>query len=288
MSNGDSKVNLKEVGFTIFETMIVLAVTGALFVAIAATLSGRQNEAEFIHAIQDAQAHVQQVINQVSDGYYSSNNNFSCTNNSNIVTINPGNNTQGTNFGCELLGSVIQFGVLNTSPEQYQIYTIAGLQGSTAGANSPYQNADPTVVQVGGNFANYTVTKSLEYGLTTSKMQINNGGSTPPTPIGAVGFLMEPGSSSGGISGYNSGTQSIDLVPIYKSNLNLDPASMSSAIEASLKSLSESSYASINPPNGVQICMVSGATNQSGLITIGNSNGSLLATLSIKSNRNCS
>ena len=303
MKHGAGLGGLKEVGFTIVETMIVLAVTGALFVAIAATLSGRENEAEFVHAIQDAQAQIQQVIDQVSAGYYSNNNNFTCTSTSggNSITIGPGSSTQGSNFGCVLLGKVIQFGVLNSNsnqPEQYQVYTIAGLQGlqstPSPGSKSPFQNADPTVVGAftasDSGLNNYSISGTLEYGLSTLWVKvINNNNSN--TSIGAVGFLMQPGSLNSGNNGYSSGTQSIDLVPIVNTTLGIDQVSAVSDIDSSgpggLRDSNLTTDAPINPANGVQICIASGGTNESGLITIGGSSGTLLASLSIRSNRTC-
>ncbi|MGI0135266.1 MAG: type II secretion system protein, partial [Candidatus Micrarchaeaceae archaeon] len=84
-------------GFTIVETMIVLAITGALFIAIASTLAGRQNSAEFNHAIQTVQAQIQQTVNQVSAGFYPSNSNFTCSASGSAVIFNSGAVGQGSN-----------------------------------------------------------------------------------------------------------------------------------------------------------------------------------------------
>jgi type II secretory pathway pseudopilin PulG len=295
MNNGAGLGGLREVGFTIIEIMIVLAVTSALFVAIAATLNGRENEAEFVHAVQDAQAKIQQVIDQVSAGYYSNNNNFKCTASGGRISINSasGSNTQGSNFGCVLLGKVIQFQVYNSDPnqpEQYQIYTIAGSQSATSGTvgtNSPFQNADPTVVGSTNGLvvSNYSISGGLEYSLSTLWIHVTK--SSVTTKIGSIGFLMEPASLNSSTKGYNSGTQSIDLVPIVGSRLGQLESSAAKKIDTSLGDTNLTVDAPINPASGVQICMVSGGTNQSGLITIGGSGGTLLASLSIRSNRNC-
>ena len=263
-------------GFTIVETMIVLAVTGALFVVIAATLSGRQNEAEFIHAINDAKAQIQQVINQVSAGYYPDYNDIGCTVSGTTLNISsPSNVAQGTNKQCVFLGSVIQFAVGQTSPEPYRVYTVAGIRcnpqtaNCTSSTGSPFQNVDPTV----GDFS-YS-TGALEYGLTSLKF----GSST-----GAVGFLMEPGSLSTipSVDGYNPGAQPVDLVTV-NSGLGQTSSSDVSSINTSLQSPSLVT----NPVSGWQICLVSGGTNQSGLITIGSSAGTLQVTLSVKGDKTC-
>jgi hypothetical protein len=258
--------------------MIVLAVTGALFAAIATTLNGRQNEAEFIHAINDAKAQIQQVINQASASYYPDQNEISCAvSGSTLTVISPSNVSQGTNQPCVFLGSVLQFAVGQTVPESYRAYTVVGISctpqsgNCTSTTGSPFQNVDPTV----GDFS-YT-SGALEYGLTAKLTSGSNS-------TGAVGFLMEPGSlSTTSIDGYSSGAQPVDLVVV---NSGLGQTAASDVVSIN-KSLDVSSGLVINPSSGWQICLVSGGTNQSGLITIGSSGGTLQVTLSIKGNQTC-
>src|SRR6266511_2117091 len=104
-------------GFTVVETLIVLAVTGGLFVAIAATLSGRQNRTQFTQAIQEIQSQIQQVVNDVGSGYFPSTNNFSCSATLAGPSIATGSAEQGSNAGCVFIGKAIQFGVAGTDPE---------------------------------------------------------------------------------------------------------------------------------------------------------------------------
>ena len=270
-------------GFTIVETMIVLAITGALFVAIAATLAGRQNSAEFNHAIQTVQSQIQQTVNQVSAGFYPSNSNFTCSASGSAVIFNSGAAGQGSNQDCVFLGKVLQFQVQGTSPEAFQTYTVAGLRGPTVGATSPFQNVSPTIVGIGTNYASYSTASGLEYGLTTVWMK--SGGAN----IGAVGLLMEPGSlSATSGSGYNSGAQQIDLVPLPGTSLGQQMGQAVVSITNSLRDVNLTADAPVNPAAGVQICFASGGTNQSGLVTIGGSGRQMLVTLDIRSNRTCS
>lgn len=282
MSSGASSIQCKQRGFTVVETMIVLVVTGALFIAIAATLAGRQNAAQFTHAIQSIQSQIQQTINQVSAGFYPNQDNFTCTNGGGNVQLSAGANAQGTNQDCVFLGKVMQFDVQNTTPEQYQVYTVAGLRSATAGATSPFQSADPTVVGVGGNYTNYSTAVALEYGLTT--LWVKAAGNT----IGSVAFLMEPGDLvSSSTTGYNSGSQQIDLIPLPGTSIGQSLSQAVPAIESALRDTTLTADAPINPSGGIQICFVSGGTNQSGLITIGGSGRQLLVTLAVKTNRAC-
>lgn len=269
-------------GFTIVETMIVLAITGGLFVAIAATLAGRQDSAEFTHAIQNVQAEIQQTVNQVSAGFYPNNGDFTCTASGNAIIFNAGSTGQGSNQDCVFLGKVMQFTVQGTNPEQYRTYTIAGLRGPTVGATSPFQNVSPTVVGVGNNYIDYSAVGTLEYGLSTVWMK--SGG----TNIGAVGFLMEPGSlNSASASGFNSGAQQVDLIPLPGTSLGQSVNQSVNSITNSLQDVNLTADAPVNPVAGVQICFASGGTNQSGLISIGGSGRQLLVTLDIRSNTTC-
>lgn len=278
-------------GFTIVETMVVLAVTGALFVAIAASLTGRQNAAEFTHAVQSVQSQLQQIIDQVPAGNFPDQQIGCSSGGGSLVFSNGGN--QGTNAECIFLGKVIQFHVHNAgglSTEQYQVYTIAGLntQGT---AVSPFAAAKPSVEQVGGNYAAYSKAVNLEYGLQVVWMRSNNnsGCVALACSIGAVGFLMEPGQAGNTGTGYSSGAQQVDLIPIRTTGLNQDLSTAVTKIQdytlgsGGLQDPSLLTVAPINPTNGVQICFASGTTNQSGLVTIGSTGRQLTVKLNVKS-----
>lgn len=283
--------HVKASGFTIVETMVVLAVTGALFVAIAASLTGRQNAAEFTHAVQSVQSQLQQIIDQVPAGNFPDQQ-IGCSGGGGSLVFSNGG-SQGTNAECIFLGKVIQFHVHNAgglSTERYQVYTIAGLntQGTAA---APFAAAKPSVVQVGSNYAAYSTAVNLEYGLKVVWMRSdNNSGCTAlACSIGAVGFLMEPGQSGNTGTGYSSGAQQVDLIPIRTTGLDQDLSTAVTKIQDStlgsggLQDLSLLTVAPINPTNGVQVCFASGTTNQSGLVTIGSTGRQLAVKLDIKS-----
>lgn len=286
-------------GFTIVETLIVLAVTGALFVAIAATLSGRQGAAEFAHAIQSVQSELQQTINQVPAGFFPDHG-LSCAPGGSSLTFAVGG-TQGANAPCVFLGKVVQFWVRGSggnSPEEDRVYTIAGLNGAMADTGSPFDLALPTVVGLTANsdYIDYSDSLNLQYGLHTVWAHSDNNltCNAKSCSIGSVAFLMEPGNSnSQSISGYSSGSQQVDLIPIRTTSLNQTVAQTVQGIENKQSNLGGlldpdlTASAPINPKNGVEICFASGTTNQSGLITIGSSGRQLLVSLDIKNGQSC-
>lgn len=274
-------------GFTIVETMIVLAITGGLFVMIAATMSGRQNTAEFNQAIQAARTQIQQVIDQVGEGFYP-NLGFTCMAAGNNVSFAlAAGDTQGTNDGCTFLGKVIQF-----QADQFVVYTVVGVQctatsSSCAGpATAPFQNVNPTIVNVAGHqYAEFATTQAFEFGLTAVQSKtVFNG-----APIGAVGFMMEPGAlATGNNGGFASGTQQIDLMAIGPAvNLSTDPSAAVPRIETALQNPNTGNGDGVNPSSPVQICLASGGTNQSGLLSIGGAGRQLSVNVAIRDGRGC-
>ena len=266
-------------GFTIIETLIVLAVTGGLFVAVALTLSGRQNRTEFEQSIQEIKSQIEQTINEVGTGFYPNTNNFRCTAGGSGPVLSTGATNQGENTGCIFLGKVMQFGLTGTDPEEFRVFTVAGLQRNSAGEEvTTYTEARPTVVSPSTSSPgtpNATATGKLLYGLTTHEVYYG----TVKTNIGAVAFVNSLAAySSGSII---SGAQQVQVIPINGTFLNVTQAQAAESIN------NRFTTSPINVANGVKLCFVSGGTNQSGLITIGSNNRQLSVTLSIKDNKTC-
>jgi type II secretory pathway pseudopilin PulG len=267
-------------GFTIVETLVVLAVTGGLFIAIAATMAGKQSRTEFQQSIQEIKSQIEQTINEVGSGFFPNTNNFRCTAGGSGPVLSSGATNQGENTGCVFLGKVMQFGMTGTSPEQFRVYTVAGLQRTAGGDEvTTYAESFPTVVAPSTSNASIpdaSATGKLLYGLTTSEVYYG----TVKTNIGAVAFVNSLAQYSSG--SVISGAQSVNVIPINGTSLNTTSAAAAQAINTRLAT------SPINVSNGVHLCFVSGGTNQSGLITIGSNNRQLSVTLSIRGNKTCS
>jgi len=274
-------------GFTVVEVMIVLAVTGLLFVSAVTLISGKQNQAAFNQAIQQVRAQIQQVINEVSIGYYPNSANFQCTAGPLGPVLGAGTNEQGTNSGCIFVGKVIQFDVHGTNPEQFAVMPLAGLQQSSGKEVTSLATALPAVV------ANGITTMQLQSGLTSCTASVATGiGNCRMTftdavlgtvNIGAVAFVKSFAQYSG--SDIVSGSQQVDLVPVGTSALNATQASTITAVNTRLKN---AAFSPVDPTGGISLCFVSGGTQQSGLITIGSNGRQLSVELSIRSNTTCS
>jgi type II secretory pathway pseudopilin PulG len=265
----------RERGFTVVETLIVLAVMGAIFLSAVLLVGGRVSHVEFSQAMNDTQSVIQQTISQVGSGFYSNTGNFTCNGTAGTVTITAGVNKQGSNTGCVFIGKVMQFGVKSTDPEQYQTYTIAGLQSGTDLASAkPLAIAQGLTTNNSGTFpANTSISGKLHNGLSVAWMKYNG------TNVGAVGFISGLGQYNG--TELLSGAQQVSLVPVTGSALNSTTKNTVDAINNNLKS------SPVSPSSGVQICFASGGTQQSGLVTIGSNGRELSVSLQIKDGRVC-
>jgi prepilin-type N-terminal cleavage/methylation domain-containing protein len=266
-------------GFTIVETLVVIAITGVLFSAIVVTLSGRQSKTEFTQAIQEIQSQIQQTIDDVGTGYYPNGKNFQCTASlAGPQFTSSATTDQGANAGCVFLGKAIQLGVPRAGGlENFNIFTIAGLQRTPDGKEvQSYSDAKPTPISPPITSIDATEKKQLLYGLTTLKATYGSS----DTSVGTIAFVNS-------LASYNdslvvSGSQQVQVIPIRTSALGSNQQNAASAVQSQLAN------SDVNPSGGVKICFVSGGTDQSGLITIGGNGRQASVTLNIKGNKTCS
>ncbi|HEV7454321.1 MAG TPA: prepilin-type N-terminal cleavage/methylation domain-containing protein [Candidatus Saccharimonadales bacterium] len=276
-------------GFTIIEVMIVLAVTGLLFVSAAAMISGKENQTAFDQSIRQIQSQIQQVVNEVSVGFYPNLGNIQCNGAGGTVALTKAAGTaQGANAGCVFIGKAMQFQVGNASPEQFNVYSIAGLQKGGAGASesSSLSEAKPKVIAPSSaetTLPDSSTTDTLQNGLTTARMYYNNGAGDKD--IGIVVFANGLAQFSATNGALLSGAQEVSLLAIddnnVKSKLGMDKTSGVDIINSKLSTLTPSATM------GVYLCFASGGTDQSGLITIGSNGRQLAVNLAIKSGKVC-
>jgi prepilin-type N-terminal cleavage/methylation domain-containing protein len=131
-------------GYTIIEIMIVLAVSGLMFVIAANFINGKQEKAAFTQGVNEMASRVQGTIEQITDGQYSDiplNCQFAGT----TVFAGPTAH-QGQNSNCVFLGKVLHLSEGGTS-YKYETFSIAG--GRVDGSGNPITSltaADPKVI----------------------------------------------------------------------------------------------------------------------------------------------
>ncbi len=270
-------------GFTIVETLIVLAVTMFMFASAVLLINGRQRSTAFNQAIRAVQNQLEQTMSDVGSGYYESDGTIVCQKgvDGGIQLSTGSDNTQGTNKDCLFMGKALQFGVLNTDPERYSVFTVVGLRTASDPETGTFnlQNAKARVIARtttdSGSTPNAFSTPILQYGLTLKSMYYDS----PSNTIGAIGFLSNVSNL-----GESDGARRVDVVAFRGTSMHDTTQGSAAAINDSISNGS----AVVAPANGVFMCFSSGGTDQSGLISIGANGQQGAVTLKIFNNRTCS
>lgn len=255
-------------GYTIIETMIFLAVTSAMFIMAMLFLSGQQSKNEFSTGIRDIQSRLSDVINDASTGYYNNSGNFVCdTTSPGVPNISPGTADQGSNADCIFLGRAIQFDSSESGNETLELYTLVARRlDSTTGADvRDLAQAAPKVLDE----ADAELT--LPYGITIASVSYAGG----PINTGTIAFVSRLAGNTG--SGGITGTQDIDLIGITGTVFGQSQIDAKNAIQAGIAGSPR------NPSSGITLCFNSGGTNQHGIIQLGGSNRQNSISLTIES-----
>ncbi len=275
---GTRPTGSKQTGYTIIEVLIFVAISGFMFVLAAAFINGKQASAEFRQGVNDINSQLQQVINDVSNGFYPSNSGFTCYSNTGILTITSPATGQGANAGnrggvggCVFLGKVVQFNA-DQDPLKYYVYTVAGSQfanGATDG-NVPATFAEALPTAVDNASVNLTDKRKLQWGLKVIGMYDNS--TSPAAPLSAVGFYGGFGSYSG--ASLQSGSQSTTVVALTNT-----VSAATGETEATMTSHIKTGTTDANARNNPQITICfQGRDNQYGKVVIGGGLGQRLTT----------
>jgi Tfp pilus assembly protein PilE len=294
-------------GFTIIEVMIFLAVSGIIFFSAMTLMSGSQDKTEFSTAISQLTSQLQSIVGNVANGYYLSQQNFTCSANSGggspslSFTLASNTNGRGTNVGCTFIGEVIQFNPLPVSSNQeYIVYPVIGNQyyppTNSPGPNnadvdnltqaapvSMYDSATDNPSVAATINSEIDTTQVLPYGITIHPSGMSYTDSSITSNIGAIGLFTT----------FN-GSQSVQVIPIpgsqpgqYQSTMINEIDSLKNGSGNVITGVSGSNNTVSDPDGGVQICFDSGTDNESGLITIGGINSPTAVTLQKFSQKGC-
>jgi prepilin-type N-terminal cleavage/methylation domain-containing protein len=266
-------------GFTIIEVLIVLTVTGLLFLSAAALISGRTTQTEFDQSSRDFQQQIQNAITQVEAGTYNGTSEGCTVGGSSLVFS--GNSSQGEDYNCIFIGDVMQFGI-GSAQAGIDTYVLGG-QRTQANASevTGLGNALPTLVKTSGNQPD-VVPSQLEYGLHpyitksgASSMNYSVDGGKTLNPIGAFAIVYSF-ASYGANGDIKSGSQQVNIVPLKGSGLSPADTGVSTLeglIDASHSSLRSGLSPDQSSGTEVTICAI-GGNNQYALVTIGGGNNS--------------
>lgn len=272
------KTGLNQAAYTIVEVMIVIAITGGLLLMAMLMISGQQGKTEFTQAINDVQAQINDVINNVATGFYANNGNISCAAGASPI-LSAVSRGEGTNQGCVFMGRAIQFAVAG-DPVAYNLYDIVGLQNNSSG--QAVQNLTEAVPEAIAppNGADTTQSQNLQYGLKAAKMYYTSSGVNHP--VSTVAFMSTLANYSN--NNLASGSQQVELRPV-QNTADISSGVSDKSAQTAVNAISATNL-SLIPDGGVTICFNSAGSNQNGVIIIG-SNGRQLSTQLVVSGGSC-
>jgi hypothetical protein len=189
--------------------MIFLAIAGMMFLIAALAVNGKQSQADFAVSIRDFRSKLDDVINDVSTGFYPDEGNFICHYTGDLpgniidITFGTGSKGQASHEDCIFLGKVVQFDTNGAS--NYEVITVAG--GRLKNATEPsasIQDAKPKAAY------GMTSHESLDGGLVVTRVVITDNSGTS-TDMSAFGIFTDFSRNS---SGLVSGTISTNLTSL--------------------------------------------------------------------------
>jgi prepilin-type N-terminal cleavage/methylation domain-containing protein len=234
-TKGNMSGGTQPFGYTIVEVMIVLAITGVLFLTAISFVNGKQATTSFHSGVAEFAAQIQDTIEQVSDGQYSDVP-FVCTVNGSgtptfpntaptITVPTSGSGTdqnQGTNDQCTFVGKLVHLGVGSDS-SKYETFSLAGASGITTNGSTTNLNGtvntlsqeQPQAVYQPG-VIDLTTQSAVPEALTIKTVSIidSAGGPTHYSGFGAFGFVQGIAAASNSGGGYQSGTQTVSMVDL--------------------------------------------------------------------------
>ncbi len=226
-------------GYTIVEVMIVLAVSGMMFVIAANFINGKQQAASFTQGTNELASRIQGLMSDVTDGHYSDVP-LGCSVGVSSLSFPALTQDQGTNQECTFLGKVMHFS-LGGDRAQYEVVSIAAAREA-----NPTPNLSAAIYQP---VTSLTQQQAIPQSLIVSCAEANTAAACAPGGgIYAIGFVQSQGADSNGV-GEASGAQTVGLV--YGANIS---STLSSATAASMLSSSFSPTA-LQYAKSVDICI---------------------------------
>lgn len=270
-------------GFTVVETMIVLAITGLLFASAVILINGRQRKTEFAVGVRQIQQSFQQIVNETESGYFPGNANFSCNINPSggLSITTSGAREQGSNGDCIFVGkTIVVSGVHNDS---LRVYTMAGRRLVSGRDVEQLHEAQPTVIATSTNnpaAPNLINEIRLTNGLTFRGARI---GSTHIAADNVGGLTIA--STLANFNKTDTGQSGTQNFVLYRAG---DGTSWTKNANTQMEAdaINSSNWAGARI-GSAELCFESAGTNQSGLITIGGNAGGVGVALDIKTGKTC-
>lgn len=256
----------KQGGYTIVEVMMFLAISGSLFVVAMLAIGGKQSQAQFAQGIRDLQSRIEDVVNDVSTGYFPDVGTYSCVasdpSTGAPITFAAGIASQGENEDCIFLGKVFHF---TQNSSKVSLINVGGRRATDQGLPvSTLQQAHPIAINgcAPAWCPDMTETFNLDGGLVVTKLITKVGSNPPDLNAAAIGIfsslpLQSVNSTSGAIA-TNTWT-----IPLSSMLTDSDPLATGDRVN----NMTMSGTPQLNPV--IAICLQHGVGGKSAAILVG-------------------
>jgi len=198
-------------GFTIIEVVIVLAITGLLFLSAVTMFAGKRSQTEFVQAMYDLESQIQSVLSATKSGTFQDSEKYICVvRNNNIqpavrepLPADPPLSEPGTRSNCLTLGRAVQ---ARPNDGNLYIFTVIGLAKDSATGKpvASLKEAGPSVIA--GTHSSSTADLTVIYKLISGVRVLSATIPGNSNRYDIAGFYLAPqgGSSAGQGSTFTS------------------------------------------------------------------------------------
>lgn len=268
-------------GYTIIEVLIFIGVSAAIFFGAMTAIGGRQEQVQFAQGVREFDAKIRDILNDVTTGYFPSNETVQCRVENGQTEISSTTDTElGENSECIFVGKAIQF-IPEGIGERIDIFTLAGrrYEDEDLTPSTTIAESRPVAIAQSGNnpsFRDATEQYDLLYGLKVTKVfRPSDAG----TEYGLIGVFTQFGGS--GISD----AQSVQVGGIVGSSIGQDKNAalgLLNIVTDDITKQGDNGYLEKNTKEGIVVCLESNDGNRKSSVAFG-ARGSAATTLDIDS-----
>jgi len=282
MNSAKNRADRHTFGYTIVEVMIVLAISGVMFLIAAEFINGKAAKASFTQGVNEMASIIQKSLDDVTNGEYSDAP-LGCTFTFNLstgtwkTTVNSqvSGATQGTNSDCVYLGKLIEF--YPNTDNTYAVLSVAGGREANGQAVEQIDGSSGTELQADPAIVTPILIQKIPQGLQVNSMTATTtqlfGGS--PQKSNTFGFLQSLGNFDSSTGNLLSGAQTTDLYAAY-GNISFPPTT---PVDGNTTfDYSGNRGPELDPSDQVDICISNGGISSGSEyadIVVGDTNGSI-------------
>lgn len=269
-------------GYTIIETLIVLAASSFLVVVVILLITSQQGKTQFTQAARDADARLNDIVNDYATGYLVRTNNVSCTadGGGGRPALTSSTSNQGTNIGCVYVGRLVRF---TPDSSSYTVHSLIGRQyvaGVFSQQTSDIVSAKPVLLYPttsNSSIPNLAITDEFGAGI-RFKSAVYLDTSNNPQSVGAFAIVSNFGTTSGGSLVSDKQTpQLMILTPAFSSDTDL--------ADRFATGITTADFVTDRP---MALCFESSSSKQYAIIKFGtNGGGSITTTTTIAGGDTC-